>query len=257
MAFDLSKISKAGTRKQPPIRMVVYGTAGVGKTTFATRRKGTIVLRAEDGLTAIGDVDAFDGVAQSYDDILQAIDVLHAGDHPYKHLVLDSADWAERLLEASVAQDKGLKEFNLQAKELAYGSGNRLVAAKWRRILDGFDALRSERDMAVTIVAHSQVKRFDDPTTDAYDRYNLDLNKESAAVVTEWADIVGFAGFRVSVKEEQVGINGKKKRGISSGERFLFTQETPAFIAKSRIYFDGPIPLDGDAFYAFLDAQQA
>lgn len=257
MAFNLNSISKAGTRKSSPVRMVIYGTAGVGKTTFATRRPGTIVLRTEDGLSAIGDVDAFDDVATSYTDLASAIDFLAEGDHSYKHLVLDSADWAEKLLEAEVAKEAGLKEFNLQAKELAYGRGNQAVGQKWRYLLQGFDALRNERGMSVILVAHSQVKRFDDPTTDAYDRYTLDLNKESAAVLTEWADIVGFAGFRVSVKEEQVGINGKKKRGISSGERFLFTQETPAFIAKSRYYFDGPQPLDGNAFFAELEAAQA
>ena len=63
MAFNLSSISKAGTRKSPPVRMVIYGTAGVVKTTFATRKAGSIVLQTEDGLAAIRDVDAFPRVA--------------------------------------------------------------------------------------------------------------------------------------------------------------------------------------------------
>lgn len=257
MAFDLRSISKAGTRGKQPLRMIIYGTAGVGKTTFATRRDGTIVLPTEEGLTAINDVDAFP-LATSFEDIIAALDSLADADHDYQHLVLDSADWCEKLLERSVAQDKNLKEFNLQAKELAYGAGNRMVGDKWREILRRFDKLRNERGMSITIVAHSQVKRFDDPTTDAYDRYTLDLNKESAATISEWADIVAFAGFRVSVKEEQVGINGKKKRGISSGERFLFTQETPAFVAKTRYYLgDGPLPLDYEAFSEALTAAQS
>lgn len=257
MAFNLKSISKAGTRKQAPLRMIVYGTAGVGKSTFATRRAGTIVLPTEDGLSAIGDVDAFP-VAKSYADVIEAIKELVSGEHDYKHLVLDSADWCEKLIELQVAKEHGLKDFNLQAKELAYGRGNKAVADKWREMLASFDVLREDRKMAVTIVAHSQVKRFDDPTTDAYDRYTLDLNKESAATLSEWCDVLAFAGFRVSVKEEQVGINGKKKRGISSGERFLFTQETPAFVAKTRYYLgDGPLPLDYEVFSESLNAAQS
>lgn len=256
MAFDLSSISKAGSRKSPPVRMVVYGTAGVGKTTFATRREGTIVLPTEDGLSAIGDVDAFP-VAKSFDDVMSAIGELASADHEYKHLVLDSADWCEKLIEMQVARENGLKEFNIQAKELAYGRGNKAVGDKWREILEGFDFLRNTKGMAITIVAHSQVKRFDDPTTDAYDRYLLDLNKESAAVVSEWADIIGFAGFRISVKEEQVGINGKKKRGLSDGSRYLYTQERPAWVAKSRWAIPDQMPLDYDEFAAALAAAQA
>lgn len=273
MAFDLRSISKAGSRAKQPLRMVVYGTAGVGKTTFATRRAATIVLPTEDGLTAINDVDAFswnDGVtedgieinprraAKSFAEVKEAVQGMIDHDHDYKHLVLDSADWCEKLIEHEVATDKGLKEFSLQAKELAYGAGNRCVAQKWAALLQQFDVLRNKRGMAITIVAHSQVKRFDDPTTDAYDRYTLDLNKESAATLSEWCDVLAFAGFRVSVKEEQVGINGKKKRGISSGERFLFTQETPAFVAKTRYYLgDGPLPLDFDVFSEALTAAQS
>ena len=257
MAFDLRSISKAGSRAKQPLRMVVYGTAGVGKTTFATRRDKTIVLPTEDGLTAINDVDAFP-VAKSYDDVVAALNSLIEHGHEYQHIVLDSADWCEKLIELQVAKDHGLKEFNLQAKELAYGRGNKAVADKWRVLLDKFDRMRNDLGMSVTIVAHSQVKRFDDPTTDAYDRYTLDLNKESAATLSEWCDVLAFAGFRVSVKEEQVGINGKKKRGISSGERFLFTQETPAFVAKTRYYLgDGPLPLDFDVFSEALTAAQS
>ena len=256
MAFNLSSISKAGTRKSPPVRKVIYGTAGVGKTTFATRAPNSIVIPVEDGLAAISDVDAFP-LAKSFEDVLEAVGELATEDHGYQNVVLDSADWCEKLMEQVVAKDHGLKEFNLQAKELAYGRGNKAVGDKWRMLLEGFDVLRNEREMGVTIVAHSQVKRFDDPTTDAYDRYLLDLNKESAAVVSEWADMILFAGFRITVKAEEVGIGTKKKRGLSDGSRYLYTQERPAWIAKSRWALPESMELDYEKFAAALAAAQA
>ena len=97
MAFNLSSISKAGTRKSPPVRKVIYGTAGVGKTTFATRAPNSIVIPVEDGLAAISDVDAFP-LAKSFDDVLDAIGTLVAEDHGYQNVVLDSADWCEKLM---------------------------------------------------------------------------------------------------------------------------------------------------------------
>lgn len=248
MAFSLSSVRKTGSPKPP--RCLFYGTEGVGKTSFGAKFPKPIFLPTEDGLDAIK-ADAFP-LLKSWGDIESAIGVLATEQHDFETVVLDSADWAEALILNQVARDHGLDSYDSNAKPLAYGRGARAGADYVRRMLEGFDYLRDNKGMSIVILAHSQVKRFDDPTTDAYDRYQLDLNKELASVMTEWADIVGFANFRVSVKEETVGVNNKKKRGLGSGERLLFTQEKPAFKAKSRWTIPAEMPFDYGAFSAAL-----
>lgn len=248
MAITFKSIRRTG---QPvPPRVVIYGIPGIGKTTFGASAPKPIFLPTEDGLDAIK-ADAFP-LLKSWGEIEEALGVLANEEHEFETVVLDSADWAENLILNQVARDHGLDSYDSNAKPLAYGRGGRAAADYARRLLDGLDYLRDTKNMGVIILAHSQVKRFDDPTTDAYDRYQLDLDKNVASVMVEWADVVGFANFRVSVKEETVGINAKKKRGLGSGERLLFTQEKPAFKAKSRWSIPAEMPFDYGAFSAAL-----
>lgn len=248
MAISFKSIRKTGAPRPP--RTIIYGTEGVGKTTFGASAPKPIFLPTEDGLDATK-TDAFP-LLRSWADIEEALGVLANEQHDFETVVLDSADWAEHLILNQVARDHGLDSYDSNAKALAYGRGGRAAADYARRLLDGLDYLRDTKNMGIIILAHSQVKRFDDPTTDAYDRYQLDLDKNVASVMVEWADVVGFANFRVSVKEESVGINAKKKRGLGSGERLLFTQEKPAFKAKSRWSIPAEMPFDYGAFSAAL-----
>jgi AAA domain len=101
------------------------------------------------------------------------------------------------------------------------------------------------------------VKRYDDPTTEAYDRYQLDLSKNGATVLTEWADIVLFANTRTSVIEEKVGINGVKKRGVGPAERWMYSAETPAYKAKSRWNIPHQLPLSYPILMTEIEAAKA
>ena len=56
MAFDLSSISKTTALSAP--RLLLYGSAGVGKTTFAAQAPKPIFLFTEDGAGTLN-VDAF------------------------------------------------------------------------------------------------------------------------------------------------------------------------------------------------------
>ncbi len=254
MAISLASIRKTGTPKPP--RIAIYGTSGIGKTTFASQAPAPIFLPIEDGLDAIK-ADAFP-LLKSWPEVMEAMNTLISEDHEFQTVVIDSIDWLENLILHQVALDHGLDSYDANAKPLAYGRGARAAADYLRFLLDGLDVLRDEKNMGVIIIGHAQVKRFDDPTTDAYDRYQLDLNKELAAVLSEWCDVLGFANFRVSVKEETVGVGNKKKRGLGNGERLLFTQEMPAFKAKSRWTIPGQMPFDYGTFAAALsDAMSA
>lgn len=245
MAFDISSIKNSSAADKPP-RIVAYGTSGIGKSTFGAASPNPIFIPTEDGAAALA-VPTFPLIRAWKNDsgtgLVDAFSVLATADHNFQTVVLDSADWTENILKEQVAKDHGLQTYDTNSKALAYGRGGRALEEYWRRICDSFTYLRDQRNMGVIIIAHSQVKRFDDPTTDAYDRYILDLGKESAAVLTEWADIVLFCNTQTNVVEEKVGIGGVKKRGVGPAERFMYTQETPAFKAKCRWPVPAKLPL--------------
>lgn len=237
MAFNLSSIRKNESIAAP--RVMVYGVEGIGKSTFAAGAPAPIFIQTEDGL---GSLDAAHfPLATKYADVLEALGSLYTEKHEFSTVVIDSLDWLETHIVREV-------ESKNDAKDLAYGKGAILQAEKWREVLEGLNALRNERRMAVILIAHCTIKRFDSPEVEPYDRYQPKLQERSNALVREWCDAVLFANYKTIVKKDDVGFNKTNNRGISTGERLLFTSERPAFMAKNRYSLPESIPLSWEAF---------
>lgn len=237
MSFDLKSIRKNDSIAAP--RVLVYGVEGIGKSTFAAGAPNPVFIQTEDGLGSLS-VDHFP-IASKVSDVLDAISTLFDGGHEFKSVVIDSLDWLETLIWRDI-------ESKYDAKDLAYGKGAMIAADKWREILDGLTALRNDRGMAVILIAHTEIKRFDSPETEPYDRYQPKLQARSSALVREWCDAVLFANYKTMIKKDDVGFNKTVSRGITTGERLLFTSERPAYMAKNRYGLPESIPLSWEAF---------
>ena len=80
-------------RAPTPPRILLYGTEGIGKSTFASEAPKPIFVQTEDGLAEI-DCDEFP-LATSFDDVLQALAELRAQAHDYETVVIDtSTGWS-------------------------------------------------------------------------------------------------------------------------------------------------------------------
>jgi len=243
-----------------PPRIVIYGPAKVGKSTFGAMAPDPIFLSTEDGLSGMQDIpphfDGSDGGPRllALDEVLDALGILWAEDHDYKTVVLDSADWLEPMIWKKVAQDQG----KTNIEDIGYAKGYIFALDYWRQVLDGLNALRVHKNMMPILVCHSQVKPFNNPMSDPYDRYSMKLHDKARAMVEEWSDCILFAGYKIHVKKvDAKGGNNDAKgtakvgRGLGTGERLLFTADTPAFVAGSRYNLPPELPLD---FNAFADA---
>ena len=238
MAFDINSISKGKALKAP--RIVLYAGHGIGKSTFASSAPNPIFIQTEDGLGSI-DTSSFP-LATSSAQVMEAIKTLYTEDHDFKTVVLDSADWLENIMQSEI-------EAKFDAKDLAYGKGTMILADQWRGVLDGLNALRNDRNMTIIIIAHQEIKRFESPVSEPYDRYQPKLQSRSSAVVQEWADCVFFANYKTIIKKtEGEGFNKDHVRGISTGERILYTQEQPSHLAKNRFNLPAELKFSWDAF---------
>lgn len=241
MAFNLASIRRNERIAAP--RVLVYGVEGIGKSTFAAGAESPVFIQTEDGLGSL-QVDHFP-LAAGVDDVLSAIGTLYTEKHDFRTVVVDSLDWLETHIVRSV-------EAKHDAKDLAYGKGAILQAEVWRKVLEGLNALRNDRGMAVVLIAHCTIKRFDSPEVEPYDRYQVKLQERSSALVREWCDAVLFANYKTIVKKDDVGFNKTSNRGISTGERLLFTSERPAFQAKNRYALPESIQLSWNAFVSAI-----
>ena len=225
-----------------PRRSLIYGVHGVGKSTLAAHAQDPIFLPTEDGLADVP-CSKFP-LMKSLEDVKAALRELHREDHQYKTLVIDSLDWLERLIWEPICVDKGVHNI----AEIGFGVGYSLALGEWAKMLEGFSRLRSDKGMAIVMIAHAKIERFQDPMSDSYDRYSPKLHKGASALCQEWCDEVLFANYRVFTKEKEEGFNKKRTIGIGSGERVLYTTDRPAHIAKNRLGLPDEIPMTWDAY---------
>jgi hypothetical protein len=113
-------------------------------------------------------------------------------------------------------------------------------------------ALRDERGMAIVLLAHAKVERFENPETESFDRYAPRLHKTARDMVIEWCDEVLFANYKVFTKATDEGFNRTRVQGVGSGERILRTSERPSHLAKNRLGLPDELPLSWDALAEHL-----
>lgn len=221
-------------KQQRPQRVVIYGVESVGKSTFAAQFPNPIFLDIERG-TAHLDVDRTP--VESWKHLNECI--AEIGGTAYQSVVIDSADWAERLC----VQDLLATHKKQSIRDFSYGGGEVMVAEKMSRFLGSLDRV-IDSGKNVVVIAHSKVQRVEPPDLlAAYDRYELKLSKQSSPLVKEWADELWFFRFKVKAVAQD---NGKAK-GTGGKERVIYTTHSAAYDAKTRSGLAEEIPMEWSA----------
>jgi hypothetical protein len=225
------KITKG--KRTVPVRGVLYGTAGIGKSTFGAGLPRPLFLDTEESTNQL-DVDRV--LVTSWAALGAAVAELASGSHDYQTVVIDTADWAERLLVESI-----LAKHNQKSIEgFGYGKGYTILAEEFGRFLTLCDGLIS-KGIHVFFIAHAKVVRQSPPDqTDGFDRYELKLSKQVAPLLKEWSDMLLFANFEIQVVE---GTDGKIK-AQGGKERVMHTTNHAAWDAKNRYGLAETLPFD-------------
>jgi hypothetical protein len=247
----MTLLSKIQRGKQPlPPRLVLYGTEGIGKSTFGSQCPAPVFIQTEDGLAEI-DCDKFP-LATSCDDVVGYLSSLLNEPHEYQTVVIDSLDWLERLIWDDLCRQHNVS--SIEKVDGGYAKGYTHALTHWRHLLGLLNRLRTERSMVVLCIAHARIEKFEDPEATAYDRYSPRLHKHACSLVCEWADAVMFATRKIRVQTEDAGFN--RKRGVAfgigkdGGERVLRTIGGPSCVAKNRFSLPEQLPLSWPAFMA-------
>ena len=233
------------TRITRPPLMLVYGDHKIGKSTFAAGCPKAVFVPTEGGLENLG-VDAFP-VATHYHDFLRNLNEILKEKHDYKTLVIDSLDWAERLMWQHLCELEGWKQIG----DGSYGAGYKLALGRWSEFLDLIRRINSERKMLVVLIAHAKISKFEDPERDNYDRYDLDLHDKSGNLICQAMDIIGFASSKVVTQTKKEGLKTSVKAKIVD-ERVLNLNKAAAYEAGNRYGLPAQIPLEWSALAAAL-----
>lgn len=253
--MSMLSLIQQGRIPKPP-RILVYGTEGIGKSTFASQAPKPIFIQTEDGLDEIA-CDKFPK-ATTYEHVLSALTELRIQEHGYETIVIDSVDWLERLVWDKLCEQFGVG--SIEKVDGGYSKGYTHALTYWRELIAQLDCLRNQRGMVIVLIAHAKVERFEDPESSPYDRYSPRLHKHVAALVCEWCDAVLFATRKIRTQTEEAGFNRKRTIahavGKDGGERILRCVGGPSCIAKNRYGIDEVLPLSWPAFINALTLNQ-
>ena len=206
----------------PPVRINIQGTDGIGKSTFGAGADTPIFIQAEDGLSFIN-APRFPQ-ADTWAEMLEQVKSLVTEEHQYKTVVLDTTDAAAKLGEAYVCEQNGWSS----AADPKAGYGAFYVAEEnaWGHLLSGLNVLHTQKGMNVILLSHVASKAYKDPELEPYDRWEMRCNKKVNSLIKDWVDFNLFANY-----ETQLIKDGQKARGVSYGNRGLYTRFAAAYDA--------------------------
>ena len=200
-------------------KVVIAGVEGIGKTTLAAQFPDPVFIDTEGGTSHL-DVARFPAPTswEGLKKMVVAACELPLG-VPMKTLVLDTADWAERLCAEHVcaqANKSGIEDFG-------YGKGYTYLEEEFARLLDLLSEL-PKRGVNVVVTAHTAIRKFEQPDElGAYDRWELKLEKKTAPLLKEWADALLFLNYETfTVSDDKTG-----KKKAAGGKRVMYTQHHP------------------------------
>lgn len=240
MALSLSNL-KSSKSSNPPITLI-YGVDGVGKTSLAAEWPDPIYLPTEGEKTPSDVEIPTPGVIGSWQDLEDVINELLTTEHDRKTIIIDSLDGLAPYVEAVTAARIGAASIsdNSKGSPAAFGNGYLESEVEWGNFMSGCEAL-SAAGMAVVLLCHPDIKRFDDPLNDPYDRYILKLNKRAAPLIRSKCDIVTFLNYRVSIKEKEVAPKKTVTHAEGGKERQIHLTRGAGFDAKNRYHMPDAI----------------
>jgi hypothetical protein len=244
-----------------PLRILLYGVEGIGKTTFAADAPNPIFLGSEDGSGQL-DIQRLPPV-RKWEDVHEYVGLLTDDAHDFKTVVIDTVDHLERICWNYVCEQA--RAPSIEKVDGGFGKGYTAAVEEWTRLYDALDRLRTKRGMHVLALGHAHVKAFNDPQGPAYDRYQLRMNEKAAALWKERSDVVLFANYATSVAvqghwgdraltDKQLLSKGKVRE--QQARRVIYTTRTPAYDAKNRHDLPAEIPLSWGAFARAIKIEQ-
>lgn len=230
MSLSLNNLASTKERQnsKPPV-MVIYGVGKIGKTSLASEFPSPVYL-CTDGERPPSDVDLpSPGTVGTFTDLLDVLEELITGEHDFQTVIIDSLDGLEPLIWQATSERLGVGSI----EEAGYGKGYVEAETEWSEYFAALSAL-ADAGIAVVQIAHPEIKRFDSPTSDPYDRYDIKLHKKASARVREHADVIAFMNYRVSLKEKDVGFKKTVTHAEGGSDRVIYLEERAGFIAGNR-----------------------
>lgn len=206
-----------------PVKTVIYGTEGVGKSTLAAAFPEPLFIDVEGGTSQL-DVRRVDA-SGTWMEVLGVVTEVLRDPSVCRTLVLDTADAAESLCIRHI-----LQKYNQKSIEaFGYGKGYTYIGEEWQSLMATLDKV-IDAGIHVVLIAHARQRKIELPDqAGAFDHWEMKVSRQVAPLLKEWADLLLFCNYKTFVVTTDK--HSKKAQG---GKRVMYTSHNPVYDAKNR-----------------------
>jgi hypothetical protein len=232
-------------KEKRPLKIVIYGPEGIGKSTFASQFPDPLFIDTEGGTSNLNIRRI--KCNKSWDELISIVKEICANPSVCKTLVLDTADWSEFLCINAVCE----KYRKINIEDFGFGKGYVYLLDEFSKLLALLDQL-IEVGINVVITAHAKPRKFELPEEQgAFDRYEMKLTRQVAPLIKEWCDALFFVNYKIYVVTTEN--NTKKAQG---GKRVLYTTHNPTYDAKNRFNLPEELELSFASIQHLFEGQE-
>lgn len=221
-----------------PLALIIYAQSGLGKTSFGAafpkpyficdpNDMGIYELVEEKQVPEPIGIDTVESFSELSDIGPSRVDEFsQAG---VETVVFDSLTGMEFLCFTQMCEEEYDGDWSKEGF-MSYQQGP-VSAAKslWPQFLTSLNTF-IQNGINVVLIAHSQIKQFNNPASASYDKFTPYLNKETWQQTHRWASIVLFMNQEVETRKE----GAKIKANETALTRNVYTEPSPIYDAKNR-----------------------
>jgi hypothetical protein len=225
--------------KISPLRLVVYGDNGIGKSTFASKAPNPIFIDLEDNINHL-DVDCIAVI--NYQETLNALNyLLEQKELKYKTIVIDSFDVLLSRMSLHI-----LDKYVLNSLEDKYRAGWGLLRDEFKRFLVLVDNIIAHKKVNVIFIAKDTHRCVKNSEFGDYDGIDFRGDLTIAGSLKDWAKAILYLCQDYRVRQTKEGFSTSKKAVL--GERIIYTSKSGSVFAKNTYDLEQTIPMDWDYF---------
>ncbi|MDR2390627.1 MAG: ATP-binding protein [Planctomycetota bacterium] len=213
-----------------PPRGIIYGSAGVGKSTFAGSARDALVVDCENGIGSLQCQRT--PFLETWDQINEWLIALERNEHGYKAVAVDTVDWLIRRMEEHVNGHQVTQ--TLMKSHGGYGSGKMVLKNYVYQILLPLLNRIGNRGIVVVLLAHARRTEITDVDGITVEKTTPDLPPDLLNTFVEWADFVCLAKLQPDGKRVLVTGSEANDRALVKNRYSLppvIDLSWPAFIA--------------------------